>query len=218
MVFHRNLAKESVMTNVKRRSRSSGFTLVEMAIVLVIVGLLLGGVLKGQEIIKNARYKSAGSQYKEVAAALTAYSDRYKAVPGDDTNAGTRWPGATPGVAPAGGNGYIDGGWQTQECAQALDHLRRAGLISVPGTAPNITLASPWNTLAIVCRPSGFTQNYASASLVYQWLPQGVQTALDVMYDDGTWDTGAMRSNANPGPSEFDGGTLTHTQWMTWAF
>jgi prepilin-type N-terminal cleavage/methylation domain-containing protein len=214
MVFNLNLAKESVMTNVKRRSRSSGFTLVEMAIVLVIVGLLLGGVLKGQEIIKNARYKSAGSQYKEVFAAMTAYSDRYKAVPGDDAQASTRWTGAVNG----GGNAYIDGGWQTGECQHALDHLRRAGLISVPGTVPNITLATPWNTLAIVCRPSGFTANYASASLVYQWLPQGVQTAIDIMYDDGQWNSGTIRSNANPGPSEFDGGTLTHSQWMTWAF
>jgi len=200
------------MTNVKHRSRSSGFTMVEMAIVLVIVGLLLGGVLKGQEIIKNARYKSAGTQYKEVTAALTAYSDRYKAVPGDDKNAGTRWTGATLG----NGNAYIDGGWQGNECAHALDHLRRAGLISVPGTVPNI--ASPWNTLAILCRPAGFTQNYASASLVYQWLPQGVQTALDVMYDDSVWNTGAMRSNGNPGPSEFNAGPHGHTQWMTWAF
>jgi prepilin-type N-terminal cleavage/methylation domain-containing protein len=214
MVFNRNLAKESVMTNVKHRSRSSGFTLVEMAIVLVIVGLLLGGVLKGQEIIRNARYKSAGAQYKEVAAALAAYSDRYKAVPGDDANAATRWSGAVNG----NGQGYIDGGWQTQECAQALDHLRRAGLISVPGTVPTITLATPWNTHAILCRPSGFTANYGPSSLVYFWLPQGVQTAMDVMYDDGTTNTGAIRSSGSPGPSEFDAGPHTHTPWMTWLF
>lgn len=205
-----------------------GFTLVEIAIVLVIIGLLLGGVLKGQEIIKNARYNSAGQQHKEIHAAVVAYYDRFKAMPGDDPNAATRWSGANNG----NGNGYIDTGsaYNPNNCAaapnanemcRAHDHLRRAGLIAGSGAA---ALASPWGTAVGIARPWNYTANYGNVGLVYLWLPQGVQTAMDAKFDDGDptngngWDTGAFRSNAITGPSEFVGGTLNHTNWSTWIF
>lgn len=63
----------------------SGFTLVEIAIVLVIIGLLLGGVLKGQEMIENARIKSVVNDMNGVSSAFNGYRDRYKAIPGDET-------------------------------------------------------------------------------------------------------------------------------------
>lgn len=84
-------------------SRQSGFTLVEIAIVLVIIGLLLGGVLKGQEMIENAKIKSIVSDMKSVQAAYNGYIDRYKAIPGDETAAtmtARGWPG-TGGAAAA---------------------------------------------------------------------------------------------------------------------
>ena len=69
------------------KPRQSGFTLVEIAIVLVIIGLLLGGVLKGQEMIENSRIKSVVSDFRGIAAAFTGYQDRYHMLPGDETNA-----------------------------------------------------------------------------------------------------------------------------------
>ena len=85
-----------------------GFTLVEIAIVLVIIGLLLGGVLKGQEMIENSKIKSIVNDMKAVQVAYNAYLDRYKAMPGDEAAAvmtGRGWAGtAVPGVA---GNGAL---------------------------------------------------------------------------------------------------------------
>ena len=60
-----------------------GFTLIESAIVLVIIGLLLGGVLKGQELITAARVRSLISQQDGIKAAFFGFQDRYRALPGD---------------------------------------------------------------------------------------------------------------------------------------
>src|SRR5690349_10539101 len=88
--------------------RQSGFTLVEIAIVLVIIGLLLGGILKGQEMITQAKIKNTMADFTGISAAYHGYQDRYRAIPGDDSGAATRW--TTPSAATAGnGNGIVAG-------------------------------------------------------------------------------------------------------------
>lgn len=64
------------MHNPKKQNQQ-GFTLVEIAIVFVIIGLLLSGVLKGQELIKNAKIKAAASDINAYSVALIGYQDRY---------------------------------------------------------------------------------------------------------------------------------------------
>ncbi len=71
------------MKQIKRNQK--GFTLVEIAIVLVIIGLLLGGVLKGQEMIESSRIKSVVGDLNGVSAAYNTYFDRFRAIPGDET-------------------------------------------------------------------------------------------------------------------------------------
>ncbi|MFZ6798675.1 prepilin-type N-terminal cleavage/methylation domain-containing protein [Undibacterium sp. Di24W] len=76
------------------KSQQSGFTLIEIAIVLVIIGLLLGGVLKGQELIENSRIKSVVTDMRGVSSAFTGYFDRYRALAGDEvlaTATGRGW-------------------------------------------------------------------------------------------------------------------------------
>ena len=64
------------------KRNQSGFTLIEIAIVLVIIGLLLGGVLKGQELINSAKVKNLANDFKNIPVYIYGYQDKYKALPG----------------------------------------------------------------------------------------------------------------------------------------
>ena len=69
------------------KPRQQGFTLVEIAVVLLIVGLLLGGVLKGQALIDSAKVKNLAQDFRALPAMIHAYQDRFRALPGDDRRA-----------------------------------------------------------------------------------------------------------------------------------
>jgi len=114
----------------------SGFTLIEIAIVLVIIGLLLGGVLKGQELINSAKVKNLATDFRNIPVYIYGYQDKYKALPGDDPDPVTHL-GATAVLATTGGtpgNGVIEGLWnsntQTEESYLFWQQVRLAGLTS----------------------------------------------------------------------------------------
>lgn len=77
----------------------AGFTLVELAVVMIIIGLLIGGVLKGQELVKNAQITSTIAQVKATDAATSTFKDMFAGIPGDLRNPVNRLPGCT--TAPA---------------------------------------------------------------------------------------------------------------------
>ena len=129
------------------RRNQTGFTLIEIAIVLVIIGLLLGGVLKGQELIQNARVRNIIAQQDGIKAAFFGFQDRYRGIPGDylATSATANIPGAGTTSCGGDGNSLID---TTAESICAWYHLSKSGFItgSYTGTGPSATTAnSPSN-------------------------------------------------------------------------
>jgi len=110
---------------------SKGFTLIEIAIVLVIIGLLLGGVLKGQELITGARVRNLISQQEGIKAAFFGFQDRYRALPGDYAAANTNIK--CTGTCPTGdGNGRIENANTAgnYEGIYAWTHLTAAGFMN----------------------------------------------------------------------------------------
>jgi prepilin-type N-terminal cleavage/methylation domain-containing protein len=112
--------------------KQAGFTLIEIAIVLVIIGLLLGGVLKGQELITSARVRNLISQQDGVKAAYFGFLDRFRSLPGDYSLASTNIANVAVG-ANGNGNGQIQsvlGGGTIDEHIAVWDHLAKAGFIN----------------------------------------------------------------------------------------
>ena len=194
------------------KSNQKGFTLVEIAIVLVIIGLLLGGILKGQEMIIQAKIKNAITDYSGVSAAYFGYQDRYRNSPGDDIQA-TRWTGATAGDGNRVVTGLYSPAAATDETALWWDHLRRSGFVSGSGvTNPSnafngilgvqtgdgsaTTGANPTVPVATL---TGGNQGFTALIMCSTNLPDKVAIALDVQMDDGLLTSGFVRGVSGTG-------------------
>lgn len=190
-------------------ARASGFTLVELAIVLVIVGLLLGGMLRAQELVYGAKVKSLANDFRAVPAYIYAYQDRFRAIPGDDRSAPAHLPGAeaAPG---ASGNGLIDAAWNStaagDESHLFWQHVRLANLASGP-TDQADPLYTPRNAMGGVVGVSS-----ASSALVqvagmrgdYQFcssaIPGRMAKQLDALLDDSDTAKGSLRAVEDGAP------------------
>ncbi|OLC66337.1 MAG: hypothetical protein AUH79_06215 [Betaproteobacteria bacterium 13_1_40CM_4_64_4] len=186
--------------------KAQGFTLVEIAIVLVIIGLLLGGILKGQEMITQAKIKNSVADFSGVSAAYYGYQDRYRAIPGDDQNAATRWSGAVAGD----GNGIVAGGYNssttTDESRKWWDHLRRAGFVS--GSGNNQPFNAFTGQIGVQTGSNGGTPatalgGFAGLIICSANIPDKVAIAMDTQMDDGAIGTGNVRGQlqSTPNPS-----------------
>ena len=189
------------------KTAQKGFTLVEIAIVLVIIGLLLGGILKGQEMITQAKIKNVIADFSGISAAYHGYQDRYRAIPGDDPNALTRW-GAP--ADPGDGNGVVGGTYNnagaacaaTVEACSWWDHLRRSGFVSGSG------VAQPFNALTGLIGvqtgdgAAGTAMGGFSGLIICSAnLPNKIAIATDTQMDDGEPDTGTVRGKAQATPN-----------------
>jgi prepilin-type N-terminal cleavage/methylation domain-containing protein len=198
------------------KSQQSGFTLVEIAIVLVIIGLLLGGILKGQELINSAKVKNLANDFRVIPTYIYAYQDKFKALPGDDAQV-TNHLGSTATLATTGGtvgNGVIDGSpmstTQTDESYLFWQHVRLANLVAGPTTVGagylptnavggNIGVASLTTTNAVITAPTpAMTGTYqvCSDGILGRFVKQ-----LDIQMDDGDTQKGSMRAALSSAPA-----------------
>jgi len=195
------------MPHLNLPRRQSGFTLIEIAIVLVIIGLLLGGILKGQELINSARVKNLATDFRSVPVFIYAYQDKFRSLPGDDSAASTHLTGATNATTPASsqGNGVIDGNWYsettTDESYLFWQHVRLAGL--APGSTTVGAGFPPVNALGGRVGVQS-TAPFAGMNGTYFICSAGISGAfakqLDVQLDDGNTATGSMRAGTNVTP------------------
>jgi len=167
-------------------NRQRGFTLVEIAIVLVIIGLLIGGILRGRTFIENAKIKNVIKSAESITAAIYAYQDRYGFLPGDDNTANTRW-----GAVNGNGNGQIAG----NEAGNVANHLERAGLVSGHYLSGQYIKHKYGNDIrfgygAVAAHANGNYMNFIN-------LPGRAADALDKALDDGVYNTGNIRSATN---------------------
>ena len=193
--------KVAVMNTLHRQN---GFTLIEIAIVLVIIGLLLGGVLKGQELINTARVRAMNNTVDGITAAWFSFQDRYRAFPGDylDAQSQVNLPGAPQG---GDGNGLVD---TINESGRVWVHLEAAGYLTGGYTNDAATVAADaYDCAPTVCPDNGFGSgmNLAYGAMVQtgaanahelisgRGIPVEVIAELDRKVDDGSPDSGAMQ-------------------------
>jgi prepilin-type N-terminal cleavage/methylation domain-containing protein len=192
------------------KSTQKGFTLVEIAIVLVIIGLLLGGILKGQEMITQAKIKNVIADFSGVSAAYHGYQDRYRAIPGDDPGAG-RWA-----VGRAGdGNGIVGGIYNapcptgtaqpaagTAESCLFWHDMRLAGFVAGAGAQ------QPFNAVTGMLGvqtgngaspPATALGGFGSLIICSANLPDKIAIAVDTQMDDGAVATGTVRGQLHTG-------------------
>ena len=197
--------------------KQNGFTLIEIAIVLVIIGLLLGGVLKGQELITSARVRNIISTQDGIKAAYFGFLDRYRALPGDYSLATTNIPNCAAATCPNGdGNGQI----LAAEVVASWAHLSKAGFITGSYNwdaveSPTTTPTNPYGSFVQLIFDDVYRDLAADAGTARHNLktgnniPSDILAEVDRKIDDGLVNIGQFRH------SVLGGGTNTWANCAT---
>ena len=187
--------------------RQSGFTLVEIAIVLVIIGLLFGGILKGQELINSARVRSLSDSNTGIQAAYYGFVDRFRRIPGDWNATNASLAIGVPVSAGGNDDGQINnvtGPSLYTEPNAIWVQLAAAGFIQgsynggtdAPTNANGVSPLNPFNNVMVM----GRTDDYLDAPsmrlqlVIGRGVPVDVIRELDLKTDDANPYTGEFRA------------------------
>lgn len=192
------------------RRGQEGFTLVELAIVLVVIGLIVGGVIGAQTLMNNARVNNMDTTLKGYSAAMLSYSGTYGAMPGDDTAAATRFPAAPMGLAnvtsttaaATAPDGLITGTapfsnpaatiTATLEQQMIWHHLRASALLENEATHWGQP-AGPFSGSFWGFQNNAFDMN-TGLSICLSAVPQAQAAQFDQQFDDGASNSGTVRA------------------------
>lgn len=187
-------------------NKSRGFTLIEIAIVLTIIGILLGAILlRSGSIIGNAKTTDTLALIKDLSAAINDFKNRYHYLPGDMPKAGDDIPSVSAAcniaIVPACtanciGDGQIN---PPTEVNCVAEHLVKAGLIkgSASGIFSQNNLSTTPDVLVTARRATGSNQLPATVLNEIQLINQPCETAkaIDSKLDDGDFTTGNIRAS-----------------------
>ena len=191
-----------------RPSASQGLTLVEAAVVLVMLGLLIQVVLQGRELVQNARVRDIIAQQGAAESAFLAFQDRFRALPGDYPNASTNIDCGPSACLNGNGNGRIEPGTggALHEEILAWQHLSSAGFINgqYRMASPATATAAPDNTPSsvfggymevVTVNVWGYSVNTASRNNIKtgNYVPAAVLAEVDRKTDDGQPGSGKVR-------------------------
>ena len=194
--------------------KAAGFTLIEIAVVLVVIGLLVGAVLTGQELIGSARVRNLADSSAGIQSAYFAFVDRYRRVPGDWNAAEA---GEALGVAVSSGgndNGRIDNesGSEWAEPNALWEQLAKAGLLqgdfkgrsAAPTPTNQLAPLNPFNRVMVLGRTddylhTGGTPPVRLNLVLGRGIPVDLARELDTKVDDGVPDTGVLRLTVSSG-------------------
>ncbi len=184
------------------KRQQKGFTLIEIAIVLLIIGLLLGGIMKGQSMINSARVRAIANDLTGIEAAWVSFQDRYRSLPGDFSRASTH---LAEGAIDGNANARVD---SVAEAGAVWQHLSAAGFISGNYNGAAVASLDDGECIEATCPGNpynGFykianSSNALGTNTTSHELSTGGNIPVEVMYeldlkmDDGVAATGRLRA------------------------
>lgn len=188
---------------------NNGFTLIELAIVLMIIALLIGAILKGKQLIDSAQEKQLENDFSNIPLMIYTYQVKYKAIPGDDKIAASRFSGITASVQNGDGDGLISGNWfdfdPITDSTIFWQHLRLANLmtgeinLSAPDYLPDNALRKPidiqsGSNVSNISPIKGLQGHALQGTYVIcsRGIPGALAISMDIRLDDGNPGTGKM--------------------------
>ncbi len=191
------------MTRTGNRRNKEAFTLVELSIVLVIIGLIVGGVLSGRQILTNAQTTNTINSFQAYQAQFQTYTQNYGTMPGDDATAQTRFSGAGVPANTSSSNGTLEGAFDSStanaETRLAWADLRAAGLVKGAGSSE----AQPANPFGGIFgyQHGAFKGSGALTTNVVclNSIPGDAAMSIDSRLDDGAPDSGSIAAMVSTG-------------------